>query len=186
MRAERYQDCSREIAAVPRQADRPAGETHLIMDQHPTPTTTSATQDQGNPAPAYASGTDPATVVVMPDPGGEMTSTGEPIVENEYGTEDDFEAALEQTLRPVNDGDIIEGVVVKVDPDEALLDIGYKSEGVIPARELSIKQDVNPSDVVQVGDVIEALVLTKEDAEGRLLLSKKRAQYERAWSTIDR
>ncbi|MDQ3932443.1 MAG: S1 RNA-binding domain-containing protein, partial [Actinomycetota bacterium] len=115
-----------------------------------------------------------------------MTSTGEPIVENEYGTEDAFEAALEQTLRPVNDGDIIEGVVVKVDPDEALLDIGYKSEGVIPARELSIKQDVNPSDVVQVGDVIEALVLTKEDAEGRLLLSKKRAQYERAWSTIER
>lgn len=156
------------------------------MDQQPTPTTPSASQDQGNPAPAHPPSTDPASVVVMHDPGGQMTSTGDLIVENEYGTEDDFEAALEQTLRPVNDGDIIEGVVVKVDPDEALLDIGYKSEGVIPARELSIKQDVNPRDVVQVGDVIEALVLTKEDADGRLLLSKKRAQYERAWSTIER
>jgi small subunit ribosomal protein S1 len=74
---------------------------------------------------------------------------------------------------------------VKVDRDEVLLDIGYKSEGVIPAKELSIRQDVDPSDVVKVGDEIEALVLQKEDKEGRLILSKKRAQYERAWSRIE-
>ncbi|MGH3442982.1 MAG: 30S ribosomal protein S1, partial [Nitriliruptorales bacterium] len=115
-----------------------------------------------------------------------MTSTGEPIVENEYGDGDSFEAALEETIKSLNEGEIVEGVIVKVDPDEALLDIGYKSEGVIPARELSIKQDVDPRKVVQVGDVIEALVLQKEDSEGRLLLSKKRAQYERAWGTIER
>jgi len=74
---------------------------------------------------------------------------------------------------------------VKVDRDEVLLDIGYKSEGVIPAKELSIRQDVDPSEVVKVGDHIEALVLQKEDKEGRLILSKKRAQYERAWSRIE-
>ncbi|MGB2813309.1 MAG: 30S ribosomal protein S1, partial [Mycobacterium sp.] len=61
----------------------------------------------------------------------------------------------------------------------------YKTEGVIPSRELSIKHDVDPSEVVSVGDEIEALVLTKEDKEGRLILSKKRAQYERAWGTIE-
>jgi small subunit ribosomal protein S1 len=72
-----------------------------------------------------------------------------------------------------------------VDRDEVLLDIGYKSEGVIPAKELSIRQDLDPSEVVKVGDHIEALVLQTEDKEGRLILSKKRAQYERAWHRIE-
>src|SRR5437764_6043470 len=85
-----------------------------------------------------------------------------------------------------DDGDIVDGTVVKVDNDEVLLDIGYKSEGVIPARELSIPHDVDPHEIVALGDKIEALVLHKEDKEGRLVLSKKRAQYERAWGTIER
>jgi small subunit ribosomal protein S1 len=76
--------------------------------------------------------------------------------------------------------------VVKVDRDEVLLDIGYKSEGVIPSRELSIKHDVDPNEVVALGDHIEALVMQKEDKDGRLILSKKRAQYERAWGTIEK
>ena len=75
---------------------------------------------------------------------------------------------------------------MRVDRDEVLLDIGYKTEGVILSRELSIKHDVSPEDVVQVGDEIEALVLQKEDKEGRLLLSKKRAQYERAWGDVQK
>jgi small subunit ribosomal protein S1 len=79
----------------------------------------------------------------------------------------------------------MEGVVVKIDRDEVLLDIGYKSEGVIPSKELSIRHDVDPSEIVKVGDRIEALVLQKEDKEGRLILSKKRAQYERAWGRIE-
>jgi small subunit ribosomal protein S1 len=74
---------------------------------------------------------------------------------------------------------------VKIEKDEALLDIGYKSEGVIPSRELSIRNDVDPSQVVQIGEQVEALVLQKEDADGRLILSKKRAQYERAWGRIE-
>jgi len=74
---------------------------------------------------------------------------------------------------------------VRVDMDEVLLDIGYKSEGVIPSRELSIRNDVDPGEIVGMGEELEALVLTKEDKEGRLVLSKKRAQYERAWGTIE-
>src|SRR5437899_849626 len=105
---------------------------------------------------------------------------------NDIGTADDFMAAIEGTIKEFNDGDIVEGVIVKVDRDEVLLDIGYKTEGVIPSRELSIKHDVDPNEVVKVGDEVEALVLQKEDKEGRLILSKKRAQYERAWGTIEK
>jgi len=97
-----------------------------------------------------------------------------------------FEDAIAGTIVEFDDGDIVTGEVVKVDKDEVLLDIGYKSEGVIPSRELSIRHDVDPSQIVTLGDRIEALVLTKEDKEGRLILSKKRAQYERAWGTIER
>jgi small subunit ribosomal protein S1 len=105
---------------------------------------------------------------------------------NDIGTAEDFLAAIEGTIKEFNDGDIVEGTIVRVDRDEVLLDIGYKTEGVIPSRELSIKHDVDPNDVVSVGDEVEALVLQKEDKEGRLILSKKRAQYERAWGTIER
>ncbi len=105
---------------------------------------------------------------------------------NDIGSADDFLAAVEKTLKFFNDGDLIEGTVVKIDRDEVLLDVGYKTEGVIPSRELSIKHDVDPSEVVNVGDSVEALVLQKEDKEGRLILSKKRAQYERAWGDVEK
>ena len=105
---------------------------------------------------------------------------------NDIGTEEDFIKAVDSTIKNFGDGDLVEGTVVKVDHDEVLLDIGYKTEGVIPSRELSIKKDVDPDEVVEVGDTIEALVVTKEDKEGRLILSKKRAQYERAWGDIEK
>jgi small subunit ribosomal protein S1 len=122
------------------------------------------------------------------------TTTGAPAAEEEYQfkqvVHDDlgdmsFADAIDQTIVEFDENDIVKGKVVKVDKDEVLLDIGYKSEGVIPARELSIRHDVDPHEVVTVGDDIEALVLQKEDKEGRLILSKKRAQYERAWGTIE-
>ncbi|MBK4183630.1 30S ribosomal protein S1 [Corynebacterium macginleyi] len=113
------------------------------------------------------------------------SSTTPQVAINDIGTAEDFLAAVDATIKYFNDGDIVEGTVVKVDHDEVLLDIGYKTEGVIPSRELSIKHDVNPDEVVKVGDEVDALVLTKEDKEGRLLLSKKRAQYERAWGAIE-
>jgi len=113
------------------------------------------------------------------------SSTTPQVAINDIGTAEDFLAAVDATIKYFNDGDIVGGTVVKVDHDEVLLDIGYKTEGVIPSRELSIKHDVNPDEVVEVGDEVDALVLTKEDKEGRLILSKKRAQYERAWGAIE-
>ncbi|MDH3958678.1 MAG: 30S ribosomal protein S1, partial [Actinomycetota bacterium] len=114
------------------------------------------------------------------------TSPAPQVAINDIGSVEDFLAAIDATIKNFDDGDIVEGTIVKVDRDEVLLDIGYKTEGVIPSRELSIKHDVDPSEIVSVGDPVEALVLQKEDKEGRLILSKKRAQYERAWGTIEK
>jgi small subunit ribosomal protein S1 len=100
-------------------------------------------------------------------------------------TPEELHEAIEASVKDFNEGEILLGTVVKVDRDEVLLDIGYKSEGVIPTKELSIRHDVDPGQVVKVGDEVEALVLQKEDKEGRLILSKKRAQYERAWGRIE-
>jgi small subunit ribosomal protein S1 len=91
----------------------------------------------------------------------------------------------DSTFPEINEGQVVHGTVVRVDKDEVLVDIGYKSEGVIPVSELSIRRSVNPADEVSLGDEIDALVLTKEDAEGRLILSKKRARFELAWKNIE-
>ncbi len=107
------------------------------------------------------------------------------IIENDLGSLS-LDEAYSATMVDVEAGQLVEGTVVRVDKDEALLDIGYKSEGVIPARELSIRNGVNPADIVAMGEKIEAVVVTLEDKEGRLILSKKRAQYERAWGNIEK
>src|SRR5216117_4141449 len=91
----------------------------------------------------------------------------------------------DSTFPTINEGEVVHGKVVRVDKDEVLVDIGYKSEGVIPVSELSIRRSINPADEVALGDEIDALVLTKEDAEGRLILSKKRARFELAWKNIE-
>lgn len=92
----------------------------------------------------------------------------------------------DQTMKIFEEGDIVSGKVVKIDRDEILVDIGYKSEGVIPIRELAVKNDASPEEVVCLGDEIDALVLQKEDKEGRLILSKKRAEYEKAWDRLEK
>jgi len=89
------------------------------------------------------------------------------------------------TITPFDEGDVVTGKVVRIDNDEVLVDIGYKSEGVIPSNELSIRKSVDPHDEVELGEEVDALVLTKEDQDGRLIMSKKRARFERAWRRIE-
>src|SRR6266566_1661942 len=104
-----------------------------------------------------------------------------------WTTTEDGERVLDYdaTFPTINEGEVVHGTVVRVDKDEVLVDIGYKSEGVIPVAELSIRRSINPADEVALGDEIDALVMTKEDAEGRLILSKKRARFELAWKNIE-
>jgi small subunit ribosomal protein S1 len=101
------------------------------------------------------------------------------------GPEGELIPDYDSTFPTINEGEVVHGTVVRVDKDEVLVDIGYKSEGVIPVAELSIRRSVNPADEVAVGEEIDALVMTKEDAEGRLILSKKRARFELAWKRIE-
>ena len=89
------------------------------------------------------------------------------------------------TIPEFGEGDVVSGRVVRIDKDEILVDIGYKSEGVIPLSELSIRKSVNVADEVQLGEMIDALVMQKEDQDGRLVLSKKRARFEKAWKRIE-
>jgi small subunit ribosomal protein S1 len=89
------------------------------------------------------------------------------------------------TITEFSEGDVVTGRVVRIDKDEVLIDIGYKSEGVIPVAELSIRRSVDPGDEVEMGEEVDALVMQKEDADGRLILSKKRARFEKAWKRIE-
>ena len=107
------------------------------------------------------------------------------VIEFDDITDDQMNQMIDGTLTDFDEGDLVDGTVVKIEHDEVLVDIGFKSEGVVPSRELSIRKDADPSDIVNLGDKIEALVLQKEDKDGRLILSKKRAEYERAWISVE-
>jgi small subunit ribosomal protein S1 len=144
-------------------------------DNAPVPETS---QSESAAAAAQPSGADGAVATAESPP------DGGPVVLDDLGSQS-FSDAVDATIVEFDDGDIVSGKVVKIDSDEVLLDIGYKSEGVIPSRELSIRNDIDPNEVVDLGEELEALVLQKEDKDGRLILSKKRAQYERAWGTIE-
>jgi small subunit ribosomal protein S1 len=127
-------------------------------------------------------------VAILRDPMANDTAEKPPAIEEGVWTTGpdgelvpDYDAAFPE----INEGEVVHGTVVRVDKDEVLVDIGYKSEGVIPVAELTIRRSVNPADEVSVGEEIDALVLTKEDTEGRLILSKKRARFELAWKKIE-
>lgn len=107
------------------------------------------------------------------------------VIEFDDISDEQMDRMIDGTLTEFDEGDLVDGTVVKIEHDEVLVDIGFKSEGVIPARELSIRKDADPADIVDLGDKIEALVLQKEDKDGRLILSKKRAEYERAWIQVE-
>ena len=117
------------------------------------------------------------------------TETGAKIVEGSDGMLLEIDGQIvpnyDATIVPFEEGDVVTGKVVRIDKDEVLVDIGYKSEGVIPSGELSIRKSVDTSEEVEIGEEVDALVLTKEDQDGRLILSKKRARFERAWRRIE-
>ena len=100
------------------------------------------------------------------------------------GADDEMEKSLND-LPAFDEGDLVTGTVASIGRDEVLVDLHSKSEGVIPVRELSIRKDINPADIVALGDTVEAQVVQKEDKEGRMVLSKRRAEYERAWNRIE-
>jgi small subunit ribosomal protein S1 len=118
-----------------------------------------------------------------------MTAPNAKVVEGSDGLLVEIDGQIvpnyDATLRPFDEGEVVTGRVVRIDHDEVLVDIGYKSEGVIPSNELSIRKNVDPGEEVSLGEEVDALVLTKEDQDGRLIMSKKRARFEKAWRRIE-
>ena len=89
------------------------------------------------------------------------------MIDYEDVSDEKMNEMIDGTLTEFDEGDLVDGTVVKIEHDEVLVDIGFKSEGVIPSRELSIRKDADPSEIVSLGDKLEALVLQKEDKDGR-------------------
>jgi len=181
-----------EAAEQPSAAD--TGDTVTSSEEAPSapeeapsaPEEASSAPEEAPSAPEEASSTPEeaplVTEIVVADPAAAVRALGD--IPDDLSSED-FAAAVERTVVEFSEGSMVKGIVARIDPDAVLVDIGYKSEGVIPIKELSIRNSVNPAEVVSVGEEIEALVLTMEDSEGRLILSKKRAQYERAWGRVE-
>jgi small subunit ribosomal protein S1 len=161
----------------------------MSTDTEAAPSTPAPETNGTAPEPVTETATEAPETLPSTEAEAEQTQEKAPSSDSGPGEEapsemDDFEAAINQTVVGFREGDIVEGRVVSVDADGAMVDVGYKSEGLIPTEELSIRANIDPSSIVSVGDKVEALVLNKEDDEGRLILSKKRAQYERAWGRV--
>ncbi|MDA8333612.1 MAG: bifunctional 4-hydroxy-3-methylbut-2-enyl diphosphate reductase/30S ribosomal protein S1 [Peptococcaceae bacterium] len=92
----------------------------------------------------------------------------------------------EVEFKALRHGEITRGVVVAVGPDEVFVDVGAKSEGIVPLRELSCCEISSPRDIVKVGDEIDVFVLKTEDNEGRVVLSKEKADAEKAWGHLEK
>jgi len=146
-----------------------------------TDTTTEAAQAEQTQTEPEQAQTEPAQAEQHSTAGNGVATSDNLLIEVDGKLVPNYDA----TIHPFSEGDVVSGQVVRIDQDEVLVDIGYKSEGVIPSNELSIRKSVDPSEEVELGEEVDALVLTKEDQEGRLILSKKRARFEKAWRKIE-
>jgi small subunit ribosomal protein S1 len=90
--------------------------------------------------------------------------------------------AYDETLRDFEEGEIVKGVVIKIDRDEVMVDVGYKSEGYIPLSEFGTNPDGTPR--VKIGDVVDVYLLRKEDQDGLVVLSKEIADQKIVWDRI--
>lgn len=99
---------------------------------------------------------------------------------SDQGSHVDYSASF----RGLSRGDLVEGVVVHIDREGVLVDVGQKSEGIIRPGELSVEHVESPEDVVSVGDTIKVMVMEPEDRNGNIILSKKRADFEKAWDRV--
>ena len=96
-----------------------------------------------------------------------------------------FEQMLEESLKTIRNGEVIEGTVIDVKPDEIILNIGYKSDGIITRNEYTNEPNVDLTTVVKVGDTLEAKVIKVNDGEGQVLLSYKRLAAEKGSKRLE-
>ncbi len=95
-----------------------------------------------------------------------------------------FEQMLEESFKTIRNGEVVEGTVIDVKPDEIVLNIGYKADGIITRNEYTNEANVDLTTLVSVGDTMEAKVLKVNDGEGQVLLTYKRLAAERGKQEI--
>ena len=96
-----------------------------------------------------------------------------------------FEQMLEESLKTIRNGEVVEGTVIDVKPDEIILNIGYKSDVIITRNEYTNEPNVDLTTVVKVGDTLEAKVIKVNDGEGQVLLSYKRLAAEKGSKRLE-
>lgn len=120
---------------------------------------------------------EPAVAAPTEEIAAETTEQGE-------NTDPNFAEEFEKTLVRIRNGQILTGSVVQIVDGEVCVNIGYKSDGFIPRSEFSADADVNPADVVNIGDQIEVEVLKVNDGEGNVLLSRKNVESKKMWDNL--
>lgn len=129
----------------------------------------------------------PTTTATEASPEGAAAST--PAGAPEEGSQDMAalmaqHEAYEDSFKSISPGEFLTGRVVRVDAEGVLVDVGYKTEGLIPPSQLTHRRDVPPEEIVKVGEEIDVVVQRVDEAEGSLILSKKRADLESAWRRV--
>ena len=147
-----------------------------------------------SPMPSSTAAAENSATPAIEAPAERPTNTVEaPITDNAVSDAAEFESAMQsldfdqqfkQSMRGLQEGDVITGTVMRVDREGVLVDVGAKSEGIIRLHELSREGNVNPNDVVKVGEKIKVYVLEPENQDGNPILSKKRADFEQAWEKV--
>ena len=94
-------------------------------------------------------------------------------------SEMNFEQMLDEFSKTIRNGEVVEGTVIDVKPDEIILNIGYKADGIITRSEYTNDNSLDLTTVVSVGDTMEAKVLKVNDGEGQVLLTYKRLAAEK-------
>lgn len=95
-----------------------------------------------------------------------------------------FESLVEESLKTLNTGDVVKGTVIEVRPNEVIVDLGAKQDGFIPAGEISDDPNVTTADVVKPGDEIEVFVVRVNDADGNIILSKRKLDSVKTWENV--
>jgi small subunit ribosomal protein S1 len=103
---------------------------------------------------------------------------------NDIGTAEDFLRAIDESMKSYNIGDLVKGIVVQIDRDGVLLDIGSKVEAFIPMKEISAKRIFDVYDILSIGQMVQANII-KLDEEGQFVLSMKEAEVELLWNTVE-
>lgn len=114
----------------------------------------------------------------------EVIETMEENMKNGAEQGNEFAQLFEESLKTLNTGETVRGTVMEIRPTEVLVDLGFKSDGIIPMSELSEDPTANPTDLVKVGDEIEVFVVRVNDMEGQVLLSKKKVEQKKNWEKI--